>query len=197
MHRSIIPITIDKNKQRVKHACNQCRFKKTKCDGERVCSKCRAKDALCDYGNDTAQVRKRDSPGALLEAQNRQLRDAVQTLYEHIQAGHELPILPARSPEDNRPLLHDIIGYINTLRESMTTILEQAQPQVLLPKTTPTVSLSRSQLATPLPLAVAVSVPDLGTFPATSTQHSFLFMAYNASQMNYECLESGVDQQEL
>ncbi|KAH7558657.1 hypothetical protein BM1_04794 [Bipolaris maydis] len=130
---------------------------------------------------------------ALLEAQNRQLRDAVQTLYEHIQAGHELPILPARSPEDNRPLVHDIIEYINTLRESTTTIPEQAQPQVVLPKTMPTVSLLQSQLATPLPLAVAVSVPDLGTFAATSTQHSFPFMAYNASQMNYECLESEVD----
>ena len=108
-----------------------------------------------------------------------------------------MPILPARSPEDNRPLLHDIIEYINTLRESTTTIPEQAQPQVVLPETMPTVSLLQSQLATPLPLAVAVSVPDLGTFAATSTQHNFPFMAYNASQMNYECLESEVDQQEL
>ncbi|EOA87839.1 uncharacterized protein SETTUDRAFT_39290 [Exserohilum turcica Et28A] len=147
------------------------------CDGERVCSKCRAKDALCDYGNDTAQVRKRDSPGALLEAQNRQLRDAVQTLYEHIQAGHELPILPARSPEDNRPLLHDIIGYINTLRTAPGFVAEDD--------------------AYCVSFAVTASNAATSSCCSTSTQHSFLFMAYNASQMNYECLESGVDQQEL
>ncbi|KAJ6284207.1 hypothetical protein J3E71DRAFT_172075 [Bipolaris maydis] len=186
---------MDKNKQRVKHACNRCRFKKTKvtmllirlsrtlilelCDGERVCSKCRAEDSLCDYSNDTVQVRKRDSPVALLEAQNRQLRDAVQTLYEHIQAGHELPILPARSPEDNRPLVHDIIEYINTLRESTA-------PGCVAEDDAYCVSFA----------VTASNAATSGCCP-TSTQHSFPFMAYNASQMNYECLESEVDQQEL
>lgn len=79
----------------------------------------------------------------------------------------------------------------------MTTRPEQAQPQVLWPNTTPTVSLLRSQPATSISPTVTASVTELGTFTATSTQHSFPFMGYNAAQMNYECLDSGVDQQEL
>ncbi|EMD85865.1 hypothetical protein COCC4DRAFT_155227 [Bipolaris maydis ATCC 48331] len=52
---------------------------------ERVCNRCRINDAL------------------------------LQTLYEYIQISHNILVLLGQSSEDNRPLSHDIIAYINTL----------------------------------------------------------------------------------
>jgi CHASE3 domain sensor protein len=62
---------------------------------------------------------------ALLEEQNRQLRDAVQKLYEHVRAGHSLPALPASSTGEGRPLLHDIVAYVRALPMGVTGRHEQ------------------------------------------------------------------------
>lgn len=134
---------------------------------------------------------------ALLEAQNRQLQDAVQTLYEYVRTSHNLPALPARSPGDDRPLLHDIVAYANTLPMGMIDRPEQVQHQIGKPNTTPTVSSSRSQLETSPFQPFAATVPYLSTFIPSSTQQDLPLTEYGPAHMSYERLESGLDLQEL
>ncbi|RMZ74090.1 hypothetical protein GMOD_00004929 [Pyrenophora seminiperda CCB06] len=134
---------------------------------------------------------------ALLEAQNRQLRDTVEKLYEYVRTGHNLPALPARSTGDDLPLLHDIVAYVNTLPIDVSSRHKQAQYQILRPKTTPTVSLPQSQPETsPFPTFVA-TIPQLDAVMASSMQQDPQLPVYSPAQMDYECPESRLNLQEL
>ncbi|KAI1663328.1 hypothetical protein L13192_12635 [Pyrenophora tritici-repentis] len=134
---------------------------------------------------------------ALLEAQNRQLRDTVEKLYEYVRTGHNLPALPARSTEDDRPLLHDIMAYVNTLPMDVISGREQVQYQIPRPKTTPTVSLPQSQPEfSPFPTFVA-TIPQLDAVMASSMQQDLPLTEYGPAQMDYERLERRVNMQEL
>ncbi|EUC40379.1 hypothetical protein COCMIDRAFT_108956 [Bipolaris oryzae ATCC 44560] len=185
-----------KTRQRVKQACNRCRYKKTKVSA-RVCNKCRADDAVCSYIQDEDHQRDKTSPVALLEAQIRQLQVTVQTLYEYIRTGHNLPMLPGRSPGNDRPLLHDIVAHVNTLSTYMERSSEELQHEVPWLSAASTMSLPQSQPETSSFLTFAATEPQLDTFVASSMQLDPMLTEYNLAQTDYESLESRFDLQEF
>jgi len=134
---------------------------------------------------------------ALLEAQNRQLADTIQRLYEYVRNGHDLPALPARSTGDDRPLLHDIVAYVNTLPVDITSTHEQVQYEMPRPKKPPTMSPPQSQPETsPFPTFVP-TIPQLDAFMASSMQQDVPLTEYGPTQMNHGYLEDGLNLQEL
>jgi hypothetical protein len=107
---------------------------------------------------------------AFLEEQNRQLRDTVQKLYEHVRAGHSLPALPESSTGEDRPLLHDIVAYVRTLPMGVTSRHEQVQCQIPGPDAAAAVSFSQPQPeASPYP-DFAAAATQLNTITASSMQ---------------------------
>ena len=134
---------------------------------------------------------------ALLEEQNRQLRDAVQKLYEHVRAGHSLPALPASSTGEGRPLLHDIVAYVRTLSMGVTSRHEQVQCHVPGPDAAAAVSFSQPQPeASPCP-DFAAAATQLNTITVSSMQQDPLLTGYDPVQVEYESLKSRLDLQEL
>ena len=134
---------------------------------------------------------------SLLEEQNRQLRDTVQKLYEHVRAGHSLPALPASSTGEDRPLLHDIVAYARALPMGVTGRHEQVQCQISGPDAAAAVSFSQPQPeASPCP-DFAAAATQLNTITASSMQHDSLLIGYDSAQAEYESLESRLDLQEL
>jgi hypothetical protein len=134
---------------------------------------------------------------ALLEEQNRQLRDTVQKLYEHVRAGHSLPTLPASSVGEDRPLLHDIVAYVRALPMGVTGRHEQVQCQIPGPDAAAAVSFSQPQPeASPYPDFTGAAT-QLNTITASSMQQDPLLTGYDPAQAEYESLESRLDLQEL
>lgn len=41
---------LDSVRKRVNKACDRCRLKKSKCDGNRPCNRCKADNAICQFG---------------------------------------------------------------------------------------------------------------------------------------------------
>ena len=107
---------------------------------------------------------------ALLEAHIKQLQDTVQTLYEYIRIGHNIPVLPGRSSEDSRPLSHDIVAYVNTLPVCMETGSDQLQHQVTVLSSASTLSLRQSQPETSSLLSFAATEPQRSNFMAPPMQ---------------------------
>ncbi|KAF5844353.1 hypothetical protein GGP41_004536 [Bipolaris sorokiniana] len=200
---------MQRSRQRVKQACNRCQFKKTKllkirldtrltlvlCDGERVCNKCRKDNVLCDYSLDVDHQRDKRSMVVLLEEQNKKLRDTVQMLYECIRTGRNIPVLPARSPGDDRPLLQDIVAYVDALPVYVETTYDQLQHQVTLLSTAPTFSLLQSQPETSSLLSFAASEPQQSSFMAPSIQLDQPLTEYDVAQVDLQEFSSfpGVD----
>ncbi|CAN9184580.1 unnamed protein product [Alternaria alternata] len=115
---------------------------------------------------------------ALLKEQNRQLRDTVQKLYEHVWAGHSLPALLASSTGEGRPLLHDIVAYIPG-PDAAAAVSSQPQPEA-------------SQY-----LDFTAAATQLNTITALPMQQDLLLTGYDLVQAEYESLESRLDLQEL
>jgi hypothetical protein len=134
---------------------------------------------------------------ALLEEQNRQLRDAVQKLYEHVRAGHSLPALPASSTGEGRPLLHDIVAYVRALPMGVTGRHEQVQCQISGPDAAAAVSFSQPQPEASQYPDFAAAATQLNTITASSMQQDPLLTEYDPAQAEYESLESRLDLQEL
>jgi hypothetical protein len=134
---------------------------------------------------------------ALLEEQNRQLRDTVQKLYEHVRAGHSLPSLPASSTGEDRPLLHDIVAYVRALPMGVTGRHEQVQCQISGPNAAAAVSFSQPQPEASQYLDFTAAATQLNTITASSVQQDALLTAYDPVQAEYESLESRLDLQEL
>jgi hypothetical protein len=128
---------------------------------------------------------------ALLEEQNRQLRDTVQKLYEYLQTGHILPDLLAPSTGDGHPLLHDIVAYVRELPIGVTSRHGQVQYQISGPNAAPHVPLPRSQPETSVCPGFVAAAPQLNNFQDLSLTD------YDPAQTDYESLESRLDLQEI
>lgn len=131
----------------------------------------------------------------LLEEQNKKLRDTVQMLYECIRTGRNIPVLPARSPGDDRPLLQDIVAYVDALPVYVETTYDQLQHQVTLLSTAPTFSLLQSQPETSSLLSFAASEPQQSSFMAPSIQLDQPLTEYDVAQVDLQEFSSfpGVD----
>lgn len=90
----------DQRKKRVGKACDSCRMKKTKCDGEKPCSKCSADNKICTYSEKKKQQEKTYSSGyvELLENRISILQNCLQTLIgkiaNHEDVSHYVPAIP-------------------------------------------------------------------------------------------------------
>ncbi|EMD65818.1 hypothetical protein COCSADRAFT_159425 [Bipolaris sorokiniana ND90Pr] len=167
------------------------------CDGERVCNRCQTDDTRCDYNQDAGHQWDKRSTIALLEAQNKQLKETVQTLYEYIRTGHNIPVLPGRSSGDDRPLLHDIVEYVNTPPVRMETSTDQLQQQIPWLGTTSTLSLPQPQPETSSYLSFAATESQRSNFMAPSMQPDLPLTEYNLAQVDHEFLGSSFDLQEF
>ncbi|KAF2844110.1 hypothetical protein T440DRAFT_473652 [Plenodomus tracheiphilus IPT5] len=181
---------MDETRKRVKQACDRCRIKKTKCDGERLCGGCRVNNSLCSYSQVAGRQQNGNSYAALVENQNKQLENAVQTLYQYVQTGHSLPALPGQSMGDGRPFLHEIVTYLDAVPMGATIRHDQLPYQIPRLNTTPTAFLLQPQ---------PESLPN-STFVAIVSEPNNL-MASSMQQglplLEYESLESRLDLQEI
>ncbi|UPX14620.1 Fluconazole resistance protein 1 [Ascochyta rabiei] len=201
------PAIMDRTRKRAKQACDQCRVKKTKvsnlvlmrlslmltlisCDGEHLCGRCRAENSVCNYSQRASHQQSRNSHTALLETQNRQLKNALQMLYEYVQTGHSLPALPVQSMGDGRPFLHDIVTYLNAVPIGASIRHDQLPYQISRPNTMPTASLPQSQ-PEPLPYSTFVAtVSEPNTFMVSLIQQDMPLL-------EHEILESRLNLQEI
>ena len=134
---------------------------------------------------------------ALLEEQNKQLRDTVQKLYDYARAGCSLPSLPASSMRDDRPLLHDIVAYVRALPVDNTSGHEQVSYQTPGLNAAPTVSLSRPQSEISACPGFVAAAPQPDTIMASTMQQELLPREYGPAQTGYDSAESRLYMQEF
>ncbi|OGM41728.1 hypothetical protein ABOM_009887 [Aspergillus bombycis] len=113
-------------RKRVCKACDRCRSKKAKCDGESPCGRCTLDKTSCNYGERKSGREKVYPSGyaEMLEEQQKWLVYAVQKLYRHMTQGEEWPGAPLRCEENGHPLTHDILRCLGALGRSEHRLLE-------------------------------------------------------------------------
>ncbi|KAK0889622.1 Fluconazole resistance protein 1 [Friedmanniomyces endolithicus] len=105
-------------RKRVVKACERCRIKKAKCDGELPCGLCRLGNALCEFQSARRPQADRAVPRGyadMLERHIALLKTALQEMYEQLQTCHAWPG-PVLSKVGGHPLTHDVLAALD-LRE--------------------------------------------------------------------------------
>ncbi|KAK2750884.1 hypothetical protein FQN55_001456 [Onygenales sp. PD_40] len=105
-------------RKRVCKACDRCRQKKSKCDGELNCARCRAENVPCEYGKNKKATDKTHPKGYTesLERQQRQLVKGLQALYHIIDKGERFPGGPLETPvAGGHPYTHDILTRLGAM----------------------------------------------------------------------------------
>ncbi|KAE8372203.1 hypothetical protein BDV26DRAFT_274586 [Aspergillus bertholletiae] len=121
--------TDNRPRKRVCKACDRCRSKKSKCDGESPCGRCTLDGTNCIYGERKSGREKVYPSGyaEMLEEQQRWLVDAVHKLYRHVTEGDGWPGTPLQCENDGHPLTHDILYHLGTLNQSKQSLLETTE----------------------------------------------------------------------
>ncbi|KAE8353853.1 hypothetical protein BDV28DRAFT_99302 [Aspergillus coremiiformis] len=104
-------------RKRVCKACDRCRSKKSKCDGERSCSRCQLDNTACHYGEKKTAREKIYPKGyvEMLEEQQGWLVCGVQTLYQRLMHGAGWPGRPLRCEQNGHPLTHDLLSHLGAI----------------------------------------------------------------------------------
>ncbi|EEQ35430.1 Fluconazole resistance protein 1 [Microsporum canis] len=104
-------------RKRVGKACDRCRLKKSKCDGECPCSRCMSDDVICVFGERKKAHDKTYPKGyvELLEHQQTQLVSGLQEMYRMSIRGDIWPGQPLQDTSSGRPLTHDILERLGAL----------------------------------------------------------------------------------
>ncbi|KAL5351008.1 Fluconazole resistance protein 1 [Pseudogymnoascus australis] len=97
--------------KRVKKACERCRMKKTKCDGESPCKRCRDDGLVCTAGHRKKAESKRLPCGyaKVLENTQYELIATVHKLYAMVLAGEQWTLDPPATNTHGQPVIHDIV----------------------------------------------------------------------------------------
>ncbi|KNG82412.1 hypothetical protein ANOM_009412 [Aspergillus nomiae NRRL 13137] len=113
-------------RKRVCKACDRCRSKKAKCDGESPCSRCTLDKSNCNYGERKSGREKVYPSGyaEMLEEQQKWLVYAVQKLYRHMTQGEGWPGDPLPCEDNGYPLTHDILRRLGALGQTEDRLLE-------------------------------------------------------------------------
>ncbi|KAK4990663.1 Fluconazole resistance protein 1 [Elasticomyces elasticus] len=108
--------TADSIRKRVGKACDRCRMKKSKCDGNQPCARCQADNAICVFGERKKSRDKVYPKGyvEVLEHQQSQLVLGVQEMYHRLLSGQGWPG-PPLSEAKGHPLTHDILAQLDVL----------------------------------------------------------------------------------
>lgn len=97
-------------RKRVCKACDRCRIKKSKCDGNNACFRCRAENSICTF-SERKRSHDRIHPKGyveLLEQQQAQLIAGLQELYHRLQCAQLWPGAPLEG-KNGHVLVHDIL----------------------------------------------------------------------------------------
>ncbi|KAG0158501.1 hypothetical protein PDIDSM_6016 [Penicillium digitatum] len=118
----------DKRDQRVfrvkrKHvlkACDRCRVKKTKCDGEQPCNRCSVYNHPCLFRERKATQTKVYSRGfvEMLESQHSLVVKALQKLYKFCINNEGFPGDPLAEAPDGHPLTHAILDRLGLIKQA-------------------------------------------------------------------------------
>ncbi|KAI0393809.1 hypothetical protein F5Y17DRAFT_290015 [Xylariaceae sp. FL0594] len=112
------PSGADSRQKRVWKACERCRMKKTKCDGEFPCKRCRDDGLICAAG-----VRKRMEYKQLprgyaevLESTQYTLISTIHKLYAMVRKGQSWDLGEPSFNERGDPIVHDIANLLGCIR---------------------------------------------------------------------------------
>ncbi|EER23144.1 hypothetical protein D8B26_001218 [Coccidioides posadasii str. Silveira] len=108
----------DNRRKRVCKACDRCRMKKSKCDGNSPCQRCKSDNTICKFGERKKAQDKVYPKGyvEMLEEQQKQLVAGLQQLYRRARDGEGWPGSPLRE-FNGRPLTHDILEGLGVLKD--------------------------------------------------------------------------------
>ncbi|KAK5114321.1 hypothetical protein LTR62_002572 [Meristemomyces frigidus] len=114
--RSISHDSTDSIRKRVFKACDRCRLKKSKCDGNSPCSRCQADNTICVFGERKKSQDKVYPRGyvEMLEQQQSQLVAALRITYQKLGSAGAWPG-PTLPEVNGYPLTHDILAALDLL----------------------------------------------------------------------------------
>ncbi|RDW64133.1 hypothetical protein BP5796_10635 [Coleophoma crateriformis] len=113
-------VIIDGRHKRVWKACERCRMKKTKCDGESPCKRCKDDGLVCTAGSRKKTEFKQLPRGYAEVLENTQyaLIATVQKLYTMIRNGESWELGEPEMNERGQPVIHDIASKLGCIRPS-------------------------------------------------------------------------------
>ncbi|KFY76935.1 hypothetical protein V499_03539 [Pseudogymnoascus sp. VKM F-103] len=108
----------DGRHKRVWKACERCRMKKTKCDGESPCKRCRDDGLVCTAGHRKKAEFKQLPRGYAEVLENTQytLIATVHKLYAMVLAGEQWTLDPPVMNTRGQPVIHDIAAKLGCIR---------------------------------------------------------------------------------
>ncbi|KAH8780822.1 hypothetical protein BGZ57DRAFT_941307 [Hyaloscypha finlandica] len=116
-HTSVV---IDGRHKRVWKACERCRMKKTKCDGESPCKRCKDDGLVCTAGSRKKTEFKQLPRGYAEVLENTQyaLIATVQKLYTMVRNGESWDLGEPEMNDRGQPVIHDIASKLGCIRPS-------------------------------------------------------------------------------
>ncbi|KAI0189225.1 hypothetical protein F4808DRAFT_46514 [Astrocystis sublimbata] len=97
---------------RVRNACERCRMKKTKCDGEFPCKRCKGDDQVCKAGT----RKKTRGYAEVLQNTQTSLIATVHKLYAMVRNGQSWDLGEPELNDRGRPVIHDIATKLGCMR---------------------------------------------------------------------------------
>jgi len=101
-------------------ACERCRMKKTKCDGESPCKRCRNDGEVCVSGNRKKAEFKPAPKGYAerLETSQQALKSTVLKLYSMVRNHESWDLGEPTRNDSGQPAIHDIVSKLGCIRDS-------------------------------------------------------------------------------
>ncbi|KAH6630338.1 hypothetical protein B0J18DRAFT_454593 [Chaetomium sp. MPI-SDFR-AT-0129] len=108
----------DGRHKRVWKACERCRMKKTKCDGEFPCKRCKDDGLICTAGTRKKTEYKQLPPGYAEVLENTQfvLIATVQKLYSMVRNGEPWDLGEPELNDRGQPIIHNVAARLGCLR---------------------------------------------------------------------------------
>ncbi|KAL3420246.1 C6 transcription factor [Phlyctema vagabunda] len=113
-------VVIDGRHKRVWKACERCRMKKTKCDGESPCKRCKDDGLVCTAGSRKKTEFKQLPRGYAEVLENTQyaLIATVQKLYTMVRNNESWDLGEPEMNDRGQPVIHDIASKLGCIRPS-------------------------------------------------------------------------------
>ncbi|RFU27060.1 hypothetical protein B7463_g9290, partial [Scytalidium lignicola] len=115
-----VPGVLDGRHKRVWKACERCRMKKTKCDGESPCKRCKDDGLVCTAGSRKKTEFKQLPRGYAEVLENTQyaLIATVQKLYTMVRNNESWELGDPELNDRGQPVIHDIASKLGCIRPS-------------------------------------------------------------------------------
>ncbi|CAJ2503777.1 Uu.00g111710.m01.CDS01 [Anthostomella pinea] len=119
-HAPLSPLGMDSRHKRVWKACERCRMKKTKCDGEFPCKRCKDDGLVCTAGTRKKTEYKQLPRGYAEVLENTQfaLIATVHKLYSMVRSGQQWDLGEPGLNDKGQPVIHDIATKLGCMRPS-------------------------------------------------------------------------------